>query len=167
MIAKLQKPRKTIENSDFRKSAIFQLFSELDSSPFPLQLLTAGDSFLEACGGGAAAPLQISKTEGFLSMQLFGAQLAWIWQQNVRVAQAWCKIYLFLVTDSHACQDKCYDGAGNQHQYVQEDDIDAPDNLTTWCRIESKIKNRMMMFIDAMRMRTHDWAHNVRLIRIP
>ncbi len=68
MITKLQKPRKTIENSDFGKSAIFQLFSELDSSPFSLQLLTAGDSFLEACGGGCDSPLQISKTQGFLSM---------------------------------------------------------------------------------------------------
>ncbi len=79
-----------------------------------------------------------------------------MWHQNVRVAEAWCKICLFLVSDSHACWDKCYDGAGNHYQYFQEDDIDAAELFITWSRIESKIKKWMMMLIDAMRMRTLD-----------
>ena len=34
--------------------------------------------------------------------------------------------------------------------------MDDADNVNTWTRIESNIKYRMMMFIDAMMIRTHE-----------
>ena len=155
MIAKLQKPRKTIENNDFRKSAIFQLFSELDSSPFPLQLLTAGDSFLEACGGGATALSKSQKHKAFWACNFSGLRLPEYGIKTCVWLRRGAKFVFF------SCQIPTPAGIGVTMVLEITSILSRGWHWCCWTfhHLESYwIQNKkwMMMLIDAMRMRTLD-----------